>query len=76
MSIAVELTEMELAEIKQAANLQDDVMAVKFAMTEFLRHLRRMKLKELSGQVEMMDNWQELEASELISNHGQSDNHR
>lgn len=65
MSIAVELSEQELTEIKQATNLQDEVLAVKSAMSEYLRHLRRLKIKNLSGKVEMMENWQELEANEL-----------
>lgn len=72
MSIAVELTELELNEIKRATNQQDDVLAIQTAMAEFLRHQRRMRVKDLTGKVEMVDNWQELEATELSSSHGQA----
>lgn len=34
-------------------------------MRDYIRYARRMRLKQLSGQVEMIDNWIELEQSEV-----------
>jgi hypothetical protein len=42
-------------------------------MLEFLRFAKRMQLKELSGKVEMDDNWKELEAVELGDLHGSAE---
>jgi hypothetical protein len=47
----------------------DSAEAVRVAMQDYLRHARRMQLRSLSGRVEMMDNWQELEQAELNSQH-------
>jgi hypothetical protein len=44
---------------------------VRIALSEDLRYVRRMRLKELSGRVEMQENWSELEQAELEGNmHG------
>jgi len=71
MPTVVELTEQELADLKAFTQQPDAAAAVRLAMTEFLRFARRMRLKELSGQVQMEENWQELEASELREQNGQ-----
>ena len=39
-------------------------------MMEFLRFARRMQLKDLSGKVEMENNWQSLEIAELENKNG------
>jgi hypothetical protein len=65
MPTIVDLTEQELAELKALTKQTDVTAAVRSAMTEYLRHARRMELKSLSGQVAMDDNWQALEAAEL-----------
>jgi hypothetical protein len=65
MPTIVDLTEQELAELKALTKQADVTAAVRSAMTEYLRHARRLELKALSGQVEMEDNWQSLEAMEL-----------
>jgi len=41
-------------------------------MAEYLRFARRMRLKMLSGQVQMEDNWQSLEEAELREQDGSS----
>lgn len=69
MSTNVELTEQELAELKRFTNESDAAVAVRRAMSEYLRFARRMRLKELSGRVEMDDNWHALEAAELKAPH-------
>lgn len=65
MSITVQLTEQELAELRAFTNEAEDTEAIRSAMREYLRLARRLKLKASSGQVEMDDNWQSLEAAEL-----------
>jgi hypothetical protein len=64
MPTTIDLTEQELAEIKALTKQTEDEAALRSAMFEYLRHARRMRLKTLSGQVSMDDNWQSLEALE------------
>lgn len=72
MPTVVNLTEQELADLKVYTNQTDDAAAVRTAMKEFLRFARRMRLKSMSGQVTMEENWQELEVLELKPNNGSS----
>jgi hypothetical protein len=72
MSTVVELTEDELAELKALTKESDDSTAIRFAMTEYLRHARRMQLKAMSGEVTMDENWQALEESEVRDQNGGS----
>ena len=65
MSTVVDLSEQDLAELKALTKQTDAAAAVRAAMSDFLRYVRRMRLKELSGQVEMQDNWAELEEAEM-----------
>jgi hypothetical protein len=65
MPTIVDITEQELAELKAFTKETDTIAAVRLAMTEYLRLARRMQLKAMSGQVEMVDNWQSLEAAEM-----------
>ena len=69
MSTVVELTEAELAELRQLTNQSDASTAVHAALTEYLRYIRRMQLKALSGRVEMQDGWRALEKAEGNSDH-------
>jgi hypothetical protein len=70
VSTVVELTEEEIAELKTVTKADDVGSAIRTAMTEYIRYVRRMQLKELSGRVEMLDNWRELEAAELREQNG------
>ena len=72
MSTVVELTEQEIAELKAVTRANDVPSAIRTAMTEYVRYVRRMQLKELSGRVEMIDNWREQEAAELRKQYGGS----
>ena len=65
MSMVIDLTEQELAELKELTNEGDAAIAVRRAMTEFLRFARRMRLKQMSGQVQMEENWRSLEDAEV-----------
>jgi hypothetical protein len=62
MTTTVELSDQEIAELKSYTNQAEDAAAVRAAMVEYLRFARRMQLKAMSGNVEMEDNWQSLEA--------------
>ncbi len=65
MSISVELTQDELAQLQQITQLPIAAEAVGHAAREFLRLKRLRELKAVSGKVDFEDNWQELEAREL-----------
>ena len=64
MIAPIDLTEQELAELKELTREEDAAAAVRTAMTEYLRYARRMRLKELSGKVVMEENWRLLENAE------------
>lgn len=64
MVTTVNLSDEELSDLKTLTKQDDPAEAVRVAMQDYLRHARRMQLKSLSGRVEMMDNWQELEQAE------------
>ncbi|REJ90195.1 MAG: hypothetical protein DWQ34_17785 [Planctomycetota bacterium] len=70
MTTTIELTDNELAQLQQATRQSDPSAAVRTAMQEYLRYVRRMELKKLSGKVVMEDNWRELEEAELKDQHG------
>jgi hypothetical protein len=65
MTTVVDFTEEEMAELKAATQQTDASAAVRIATTEYLRLVRRLQLKDLSGRVSMDDNWQVLEAAEI-----------
>ncbi len=65
----VDLTEQEIAELKEHTRQTDVTAAIRTATTEYLRYVRRMQLKELSGKVQMQDNWGELEQAEGNADH-------
>lgn len=69
MTTVIDLTEQEIAELKELTNQADPAAAVRAAAAEYVRYVRRMRLKELSGRVEMQDNWAELEEAERKSGH-------
>jgi len=58
MTTSVNLTEQELADLKSFTNQVDDAAAIRFAMVEYLRFTRRMRLKALPDTVQMEDNRQ------------------
>jgi hypothetical protein len=72
MSTVVNLTEQELADLRELTRQADNEAAIRTAMGEFVRYARRMQLKTLSGKVQMDENWQELEAAELRNENGNS----
>jgi hypothetical protein len=70
MGTVVDVTEQDLADLKAFTEQPDDASAIRAAMAEYLRFARRMRLKALSGQVNMEENWPVLEAHELGNGHG------
>jgi len=65
MVTSIELSEQELAELRDLTEQSDSLEAIRVAMRDYIRYARRMRLKQLSGQVEMTDNWRQLEESEV-----------
>lgn len=65
MVTSIELSEQELAELRDLTEQSDSTEAIRVAMRDYIRYAPRMRLKQLSGQVEMIDNWHQLEASEI-----------
>lgn len=65
MSITIEMSDQEIAALKQLTRLENDAEAVIQAARQFLRLSRLRELKAASGKVEFAANWQEWEALEL-----------
>lgn len=65
MATSIELSEQELAELRELTEQSDATEAIPVAMRDYVRYARRMRLKQLSGQVEMIGNWRQLEQTEM-----------
>jgi metal-responsive CopG/Arc/MetJ family transcriptional regulator len=65
MVTSIELSEQELAELRELTEQSDSTEAIRVAMRDYIRYARRMRLKQLSGHVEMIDNWRHLEQTEI-----------
>lgn len=65
MSLIVDLTSEEVAQIKRITRMQDDAAAVTKAAREYLRLSRLRELKAVSGQVDYDDQSPRLEILEL-----------
>jgi hypothetical protein len=75
MTTALDLTEKELLELQDLTKETDPAAALRLALVEYIRFAKRMRLKDLSEQVEMQDNWQEREQREIEDQNGQSGAH-
>ena len=64
MTATINLNDEELKDLRDLTRISDATGAIRSALDEYLRYARRMRLKELSGQVAMDDNWRALEAAE------------
>jgi len=65
MVTSIELSEQELAELRELTEQNDSAEAIRVAVLDYVRYARRMRLKQLSSQVEMLDNWLQLEQTEI-----------
>jgi hypothetical protein len=64
MTATINLNDEELKDLRDLTRIDDATGAIRSALDEYRRYARRMRLKELSGQVAMDDNWHALEAAE------------
>jgi len=64
MTATIQLTDDDLKDLRELTHKDDAEGAVRSALDEYRRYARRMRLKELSGQVAMDDNWRALESAE------------
>ena len=69
MTATINLTDEEFKDLRDLTHKDDAEGAVRSALDEYRRYARRMRLKELSGQVAMDDNWRALEAAETDGTH-------
>ena len=69
MSVTVDLTSEELAQIKRLTALNDESDAVSKAAREFLRVSQIRELKTASGKFDYQDAGKAMEALELQENH-------
>ncbi len=65
MSVTVNLTSDEVAQIKRFTDLEDENQAVTKAIREFLRVAQLRELKAASGKVDYRDVGQDMEALEF-----------
>ena len=65
MVTSIELSGQELAELRELTEQSDSTEAIRVAMRDYIRYTRRMRLKQLSRHVEMIDNWRHLEQTEI-----------
>jgi hypothetical protein len=75
MTTMLDLTDKELSELKELTKESDPSAALRLALMEYIRFAKRIRLKELSEQVEMEDNWRELEQREMDAQYGKSGSH-
>ncbi len=64
MTATINLNDEELKDLRDLTHIDDAAGAIRSALDEYRRYARRMRLKELSGQVAIDDNWRALEAAE------------
>ena len=72
MTTAIELTDRELAELKELTQQSDARAALRSALLEYIRFAKRLRLKQLGGKVKMENNWAELEKLEMDSQNGRA----
>ena len=69
MTATINLTDDDLKDLRDLTHVNDAEGAVRSALDEYRRYARRLRLKELSGQVVMDNNWGALEAAETDAPH-------
>ena len=65
MSLTVDLTSEEVAQLKEITHMQDDAAAVTKAAREYLRLNQLRELKAVSGKADYVDRSSYLETLEL-----------
>ncbi len=64
MTATISLSDDDLTSLRDLTHVDDAEGAVRFALDEYRRYARPLRLEELSGQVVMDDNWRALESAE------------
>ncbi len=64
MTATINLNDEEVKDLRDLTQVTDVAGALRCALDEYRRYARRMRLKEVSGQIAMNDNWRSLEAAE------------
>lgn len=64
MTTTINLDEDEIKDLRDLTQVSDFTAAVRCALDEYRWYARKMRLKDLSGNVTMDDNWRSLEATE------------
>ena len=59
MTATVQLTDGEVKDLCDLTRTDSPEGAVRSALDEYRSYARRMRLKELSGQVGLVENWRE-----------------
>jgi hypothetical protein len=70
MNAILQLTDEEIKDLCDLTRIDNVEGAVRSALDEYRRYARRMRLKELSGQLNMEDNWRDLEKAETDADAG------
>ena len=65
MTATINLNDDEVKDLRDLTQISDVAGALRCALEEYRRYARRMRLKELSGQIAMDENWRSLEAAEM-----------
>jgi hypothetical protein len=65
MTATIQLTDEEIKDLCDLTRIDNAERAVLSALDEYRRYARRMRLKELSGQMTMEENWRDLESAEM-----------
>ena len=64
MTATISLNDDEVKDLRELTQVSDMAGALRCALDEYRRYARRMRLKEISGQIAMDDNRRSLEAAE------------
>lgn len=65
MIAATDLTNEELQDLRDSTGESDVSAALRLAVREYARYVKRMRLLDMAGKVEMDDTWKLNEQAEL-----------
>jgi len=65
MIATTDLTNEDLQDLRDSTGETDVSAALQLAVREYARYVKRMRLLEMAGKVEIDDNWRHLEKVEL-----------
>ena len=65
MTTSIQLSDMEERELCEVTRKTDVAAAVRTAVSEHIRFVRRQQLMDLAGKIEMTEAWRDMDAAEL-----------